>query len=63
MDYYGILYDCPAGARLYSCPINKAPNRSFKARLEWFENLNQADKNRIVEHHNKCSQRRSIRNI
>lgn len=63
MDYYGILYDCPAGIRLYSCPIMKAPIHSFKARLEWFVNLSQVEKNKIVEHHKKCSQQRRIRDI
>jgi hypothetical protein len=53
--FYGVLYECPAGNRLADCPIYGMDHISFKEKIEWFENLSDAEKSTIVCYHILCS--------
>lgn len=59
IDYYlGLLFECPAGARLDTCPLKTVENLSNKEKIDWYESLSYEDKNEIIYYHKFCSSRR-----
>lgn len=62
-DYYGVLFDCPAGERLVNCPMRRIEHFSIRSRILWFESLSHLEKREIIEHHIKCSKERWLKKV
>lgn len=57
-NYYGILYNCPAGKPMEDCPFNSIEKLSFTDKIDWFEKLPELEKEKIINEHKKCSNKR-----
>ena len=49
-DLYCIAYGCPKGNRDLDCPLSKIEHLSFKERIDWIDELNDAKKETILRH-------------
>lgn len=58
LNFYGSLYGCPHGARLPDCPVKPVEHEPFEKKFNWFMNLSEKEKDAIVSHHLKCSEKR-----
>lgn len=56
--YYGILFGCPYGNRLPSCPLINIDAIQDIDRIDWFLDLDVAEKYKIIKEHICCSQYR-----
>lgn len=52
---YSIAYGCPKGNRDKDCPLLEVQNLSFKEKIDWIDELDNAEKEVILKHHENCT--------
>jgi len=55
---YGLTYGCPHLERQPECPLKQVEHLSFLEKVEWINTLSQAEKEAILEHHQRCTTNR-----
>jgi len=57
-NLYGLAYNCPHLERQPDCLLKQVEHLSFLEKVKWIENLSDAKKEAILEHHKVCTKNR-----